>query len=138
MSKGTIKLNKLPEELSCVNLTIKSKIVKSQLKYECSIKHNIKMKFKELKFIRGICQLDYNYYVISFTASQDKNSYSCTIFNRAKLPVDLPGIKTEVIKIIMTKINFSKIEIETLIKNTSIKIKIKTYDERTLYTYFKE
>ena len=52
------------------------------------------MKFKELKFINGICQLDYNYYVISFTSSQDKSSYSCTIFNRAKLPVDLPGIKT--------------------------------------------
>ncbi len=75
------------------------------------------MKFKELKFINGICQLDYNYYVISFTSSQDKSSYSCTIFNRAKLPVDLPGIKTEVIKNNKwTKINFSKIEIETLIR----------------------
>ena len=75
------------------------------------------MKFKELKFINGICQLDYNYYVISFTSSKDKNSYSCTIFNRAKLPVDLPGIKTEIIKNNKwTKINFSKIEIETLIK----------------------
>ena len=75
------------------------------------------MKFKELKFINGICQLDYNYYVVSFTFSKDKNSYSCTIFNRAKLPVDLPGIKTEVIKNNKwTKINFSKTGIETLIK----------------------
>ena len=74
------------------------------------------MKFKELKFINGICQLDYNYYVISFT-SQDNSSYSCTIFNRAKLPVDLPGIKTEIIKNNKwTKIQFSKIEIESLIE----------------------
>ena len=54
------------------------------------------MKFKELKFVNGICQLDYNYYVISFTKYENNNFYSCTIFNRAKLPVDLPGIKTEV------------------------------------------
>jgi len=75
------------------------------------------MKFKELKFINGICQLDYNYYVISFTISENKNFYSCTIFNRAKLPVDLPGIKTEIIKNNKwTKIHFSKIEIESLIK----------------------
>ena len=75
------------------------------------------MKFKELKFVNGICQLDYNYYVISFTKSENKNFYSCTIFNRAKLPVDLPGIKTEIIKNNKwTKIHFSKIEIETLIK----------------------
>ena len=51
------------------------------------------MKFKELKFINGICQLDYNYYVVSFTLLKDKNSYSCTVFNRAKLPVDLPESK---------------------------------------------
>ena len=75
------------------------------------------MKFKELKFINGKCQLDYNYYVISFTSFRDKNSYSCTIFNRAKLPVDLPGIKTEIIKNNKwTKILFSKIEIESLIE----------------------
>ena len=74
------------------------------------------MKFKELKFINGICQLDYNYYVISFTLS-NKNFYLCTIFNRAKLPVDLPGIKTETIKNNKwTKIHFSKIEIESLIE----------------------
>ena len=24
------------------------------------------MKFSELKFVKGICQLDYNYYVLSF------------------------------------------------------------------------
>ena len=75
------------------------------------------MKFKELKFINGICQLDYNYYVVSFKLLKDKKSYSCTFFNRAKLPVDLPGIKTEVIKNNKwTKINFTKVEIESLIK----------------------
>ena len=86
------------------------------------------MKFKELKFINGICQLDYNYYVISFTFSKDKNSYSCTIFNRAKLPVDLPGIKTEVIKNNKwSKINFSKTGIETLIKkNVNLSVNLIT------------
>ena len=85
------------------------------------------MKFKELKFINGICQLDYNYYVVSFTLLKDKNSYSCTVFNRAKLPVDLPGIKTEVIKNNKwTKINFTKVEIESLIKKFNYLLATKT------------
>ena len=75
------------------------------------------MKFNELKFINGFCQLIYQQYVIAFTSPQDISSSSSTVFNRAKLPVDLPGIKTEVIKNNKwTKINFSKIEIEALIK----------------------
>ena len=75
------------------------------------------MKFSELKFVNGVCQLDYNYYVLSFNQISDQDLFECTIFNRAKLPVDLPGIKTEKIKNNKwTKIHFSKIEIESLIK----------------------
>ena len=74
------------------------------------------MKFKELKFINGTCQLDYNYYVISFTSSKNKNFYTCTIFNRAKLPVDLPGVKTEKVKNnTWVKIRFTRNDIEEMI-----------------------
>ena len=52
------------------------------------------MKFNELKFIKGKCQLDYNYYVLSFSQIEDGIFYKCAVFNRAKLPVDLPGVKT--------------------------------------------
>jgi len=53
------------------------------------------MKFNDLKFVNGICQLDYNYYVLSFTKQGNQKLFECSVFNRAKLPVDLPGVKTE-------------------------------------------
>ncbi|MBL6679316.1 MAG: hypothetical protein ISQ89_01650 [Alphaproteobacteria bacterium] len=74
------------------------------------------MKFNELKFINGICQLDYNYYVLSFTQQPNQDLFECTVFNRAKLPVDLPGVKTEKIKNNKwVKISLSKKDIERLI-----------------------
>ena len=42
------------------------------------------MDFKELKFINGICQLDYNYYVVSFTLLKDKKSYRQTEWGQAR------------------------------------------------------
>jgi len=48
------------------------------------------MKFNDLKFVNGICQLDYNYYVLSFTKQGNQKLFECSVFNRAKLPVDLP------------------------------------------------
>ena len=42
------------------------------------------MKFKELKFVNGVCQLDYNYYVLSFSQISNQDFFECTIFNRAK------------------------------------------------------
>ena len=75
------------------------------------------MKFSELKFIRGKCQLDYNYYVLSFEQFDDNSFYECTIFNRIKLPVDLPGLKTEKIKNNkFIKINFTQSDIEIMIR----------------------
>jgi len=75
------------------------------------------MKFNELKFVNGICQLDYNYYVLSFTQINNQDLFECTIFNRAKLPVDLPGIKTEKIKNNKwVKISLSKKDVEKIIK----------------------
>ena len=56
------------------------------------------MKFKDLNFINGKCQLDYNYYVLSFSKITNEKTYECAVFNRAKLPVDLPGVKIEKIK----------------------------------------
>ena len=56
------------------------------------------MKFKDLSFINGKCQLDYNYYVLSFSQIENEKLYECAVFNRAKLPVDLPSVKTEKIK----------------------------------------
>ena len=53
------------------------------------------MEFKDLKFIKGVCQLDYNYYILSLKKVEKINSYECSVFNRAKLPVDLPGLKIE-------------------------------------------
>ena len=95
------------------------------------------MKFKELKFINGICQLDYNYYVICFTSSKNKNFYSCTIFNRAKLPVDLPGVKTEKVKNnTWVKIRFTRNDIEEMITKfwaiTGIKVP-KQLDQHDFY-----
>ena len=76
------------------------------------------MKFGELNFINGICQLDYNYYVLSFTQIKDDTVYECSVFNRIKLPVDLPGVKTEKIKNNRwVKTNFNKSEIEVMIRN---------------------
>tara|TARA_B100001559_G_scaffold303759_1_gene292652 strand:+ start:202 stop:501 length:300 start_codon:yes stop_codon:yes gene_type:complete len=75
------------------------------------------MKFKDLKFINGICQLDYNYYVLSFKKIYNENIYECSVFNRAKLPVDLPGVKIEKIKNNKwVKINFTEFDIEKMIR----------------------
>ena len=74
------------------------------------------MKFNDLNFVEGKCQLDYNYYVLSFTQIIDQNLYECAVFNRAKLPVDLPGVKTEKIKNnTWVKIRFTKNDIEDII-----------------------
>ena len=74
------------------------------------------MKFKDMKFINGICQLDYNYYVLSFKKTSNENIYECSVFNRAKLPVDLPGVKIEKIKNNKwVKINFTEFDIEQMI-----------------------
>jgi hypothetical protein len=74
------------------------------------------MKFKDLIFINGTCQLDYNYYVLSFSQIINKKTYECAVFNRAKLPVDLPGVKTEKIKNNKwVKIHFTKIDIEDIL-----------------------
>tara|TARA_X000000368_G_scaffold260234_1_gene205822 strand:- start:2681 stop:2980 length:300 start_codon:yes stop_codon:yes gene_type:complete len=75
------------------------------------------MKFKDMKFINGICQLDYNYYVLSFKKIYNENIYECSVFNRAKLPVDLPGVKIEKIKNNKwVKINFTEFDIEKMIR----------------------
>ena len=75
------------------------------------------MKFKDMKFINGICQLDYNYYVLSFKTISNENIYECSVFNRAKLPVDLPGVKIEKIKNNKwVKINFTEFDIEKMIR----------------------
>ena len=75
------------------------------------------MKFKDMKFINGICQLDYNYYVLSFKKKYNENIYECSVFNRAKLPVDLPGVKIEKIKNNKwVKINFTEFDIEKMIR----------------------
>jgi len=75
------------------------------------------MKFKDMKFINGICQLDYNYYVLSFKKIYNENIYECSVFNRAKLPVDLPGVKIEKIKNNKwVKINFTELDIEKMIR----------------------
>ena len=74
------------------------------------------MKFSELKFIKGRCQLDYNYYVLSFTQIEDNSVYECAVFNRVKLPIDLPGVKTEkIINNKWVKINFTELEVEAMI-----------------------
>ena len=70
-----------------------------------------------MKFINGICQLDYNYYVLSFKKIYNENIYECSVFNRAKLPVDLPGVKIEKIKNNKwVKINFTEFDIEKMIR----------------------
>tara|TARA_A100001015_G_scaffold68482_1_gene75800 strand:- start:735 stop:1034 length:300 start_codon:yes stop_codon:yes gene_type:complete len=75
------------------------------------------MRFNELKFVNGVCQLDYNYYVLSITQISNQDLFECTIFNRAKLPVDLPGIKTEKIKNNKwVKISLCKKDVEKIIK----------------------
>ena len=53
------------------------------------------MKFKDLKFLQGMCQLDYNYYILSLKKVENINLYQCSVFNRVRLPVDLPGLKIE-------------------------------------------
>ena len=75
------------------------------------------MKFSELKFIKGICQLDYNYYVLSFAQIEDNSIYECAVFNRVKLPIDLPGVKIEkIINNKWVKINFTESDIEAMIR----------------------
>ena len=75
------------------------------------------MKFSELKFIKGICQLDYNYYVLSFAQIEGDSLFECAVFNRVRLPVDLPGVKTEKIKNNKwVKINFTELDIEIMIR----------------------
>lgn len=75
------------------------------------------MKFNDLKFTNGTCQIDYNYYVLSFTKVEDNNCYVCAVFNRAKLPVDLPGVKTEkILNNKWVKINFNQIDIDAMLQ----------------------
>ena len=75
------------------------------------------MKFRELIFIKGICQLDYSYYVLSFTQIENNPTYKCAIFNRVKLPVDLPGVRTEkIVNNRWVKITFNETDIEAIIK----------------------
>ena len=75
------------------------------------------MKFSELNFIKGKCQLDYNYYVLSFVKNKENSVYECAVFNRIKLPIDLPGVKTEKIKNNKwVKINFTESDIEAMIR----------------------
>ena len=74
------------------------------------------MIFKDLNFVNGKCQLDYNYYVLSFSQIENEKVYECAVFNRAKLPVDLPSVKTEKIKNnTWVKIRFTKNDIEDMI-----------------------
>ena len=74
------------------------------------------MKFEDLNFVNGKCQLDYNYYVLSFCQIINKKTYECTVFNRAKLPVDLPSVKTEKIKNNKwVKIHFTKTDVENML-----------------------
>ena len=75
------------------------------------------MKFNDIKFVNGICQLDYNYYVLSFTKQGNQKLFECSVFNRAKLPVDLPGVKTEKIKNNKwVKISLTEKDIEKMIQ----------------------
>ena len=47
----------------------------------------------------------------------NENIYECSVFNRAKLPVDLPGVKIEKIKNNKwVKINFTEFDIEKMIR----------------------
>ena len=71
------------------------------------------MKFKDLKFIGGMCQLDYNYYILSLKKVDNINLYECSVFNRVKLPVDLPGLKIEKVennKLVKIKYNSEGVE----------------------------
>jgi hypothetical protein len=74
------------------------------------------MIFKDLNFVNGKCQLDYNYYVLCFSQIENKKTYECAVFNRAKLPVDLPSVKTEKIKNNKwIKIHFTKSDVEDML-----------------------
>jgi hypothetical protein len=74
------------------------------------------MIFKDLNFINGKCQLDYNYYVLCFSQIENEKTYECAVFNRAKLPVDLPGVKIEKIKNNKwVKIHFTKKDVEDML-----------------------
>ena len=74
------------------------------------------MIFKDLNFVNGKCQLDYNYYVLSFSQIENEKVYECAVFNRAKLPVDLPGVKIEKIKNNKwVKIHFTKKDVEDML-----------------------
>ena len=74
------------------------------------------MIFKDLNFVNGKCQLDYNYYVLCFSQIENEKTYECAVFNRAKLPVDLPSVKTEKIKNNKwVKIHFTKTDVEDML-----------------------
>ena len=74
------------------------------------------MIFKDLNFVNGKCQLDYNYYVLSFSQIENEKTYECAVFNIAKLPVDLPSVKTEKIKNNKwIKIHFTKSDVEDML-----------------------
>ena len=95
------------------------------------------MIFKDLNFVNGKCQLDYNYYVLSFSQIENEEVYECAVFNRAKLPVDLPSVKTEKIKNNKwVKIHFTKIDVEDMLNKFSAITGIKTpkqLDESEFY-----
>ena len=79
------------------------------------------MIFKDLNFVNGKCQLDYNYYVLSFSQIENEKLYECAVFNRAKLPVDLPSVKTEKIKNNKwVKIHFTKTDVEDMLNKFSV------------------
>ena len=85
------------------------------------------MKFNDLKFVNGICQLDYNYYVLIFIKQGNQKLFECSVFNRAKLPVDLPGVKTEKIKNNKwVKISLTEKDIEKMIQKFCAITGIKT------------
>ena len=74
------------------------------------------MIFKDLNFVNGKCQLDYNYYVLCFSQIENEKTYECAVFNRAKLPVDLPGVKIEKIENNKwVKIHFTKKDVEDML-----------------------
>jgi hypothetical protein len=54
---------------------------------------------------------------LSFTKQGNQKLFECSVFNRAKLPVDLPGVKTEKIKNNKwVKISLTEKDIEKMIQ----------------------
>ena len=99
------------------------------------------MIFKDLNFVNGKCQLDYNYYVLCFSQIENEKTYECAVFNRAKLPVDLAIVKTEKIKNNKwVKIHFTKVDVENMLNKfwaiTGIKNPKQLDERRVLQRYF--